>query len=913
MKGWTRRLGRSKSSSSEKNRKNSQAEEATQKAKTPEQSPPAAPAPKDSGFSGFGRSSAPSDIRPEAFDMSNTGVSSRRTPSNSSGSRDSLAAAMPSKRRSSSNKDLAGHVHSKPQPSKQSRSSIPTKPNDLKINTRSDGARSPSSPASPLHFSPTSGSTSVPSTGITSDAANGAFLGTAPLNPASPVGGPVLGGTTALGGPGLGDAADLRGSARRGSLDRIDGLDVPQRHNSSRLEVSAERQLEQLPSFDEVSPHEHMDLFFAKIDQCNVMFNFSDPGSDARGKEIKRIALCELIDFASTSDIFLGGEHVYDAVFGMFSRNIIRSIPPPKNPFGEIYDPDDDEPVNVDAWPHMSLVYEFFLRFIDAPDLNVAIARQYVDQPFILSLLELFDSEDPRERDFLKTTLHRVYGKFLGTRPFIRRSINNVFLQFIYETGRFNGVAELLEIFGSIINGFAIPLKEEHKVFLSRVLLPLHTTRSLGLYHSHLTYCVVQFLEKDPHLTQEVVMGLLRYWPKVSSPKEVLFLLELEDIFEAMEPDEFTKVEVPVFHQLARCISSPHGQVAERALCNWTHEYFSTMVADNSEVILPILFPALCENSGHWNRTIHSMVHSATKMFLEANPMLYEKCAAEYREHKLLEKDDKALRQHSWEEVERMAQQRLAEKRAKAAPGQAGYGAGSAAAGAAAAKGASQADFKSVEASIKSHGNFSVLPSVSETPHRRAASSASSSSVSGGSGGPGGPGASGPTAVTKDRPSQTAIATAVTTQKRPTSSAAPSSIPGLQYNKKSPVVSRPSSFVPSIDTRAPDVRGADPRASVSPSTTASPASPATSLSPSSASPSFLPPVDTAGTEELRVPGVTREPTTGFAGLQSTPNNDDSSSSIEDEGFEDAPEFDDPVPTSPTASPFLVSCPSSPDN
>jgi hypothetical protein len=49
-------------------------------------------------------------------------------------------------------------------------------------------------------------------------------------------------------------------------------------------------------------------------------------------------------------------------------------------------------------------------------------------------------------------------------RPFIRKAINNVFYRFIFETERHNGVAELLEILGSIINGFALPLKEEHKV-----------------------------------------------------------------------------------------------------------------------------------------------------------------------------------------------------------------------------------------------------------------------------------------------------------------------------------------------------------------------------------------------------------------------------------------------------------------
>lgn len=74
----------------------------------------------------------------------------------------------------------------------------------------------------------------------------------------------------------------------------------------------------------------------------------------------------------------------------------------------------------------------------------------------------------------------------------------------MYETERFNGVAELLEILGSIINGFALPLKEEHKLFLTRVLIPLHKVKSLSMYHPQLAYCIVQFLEKDAALTEEV-------------------------------------------------------------------------------------------------------------------------------------------------------------------------------------------------------------------------------------------------------------------------------------------------------------------------------------------------------------------------------------------------------------------------
>ncbi|KAI7522136.1 Serine/threonine-protein phosphatase 2A 56 kDa regulatory subunit delta, partial [Hortaea werneckii] len=293
-----------------------------------------------------------------------------------------------------------------------------------------------------------------------------------------------------------------------------------------------------------------------------------------------------------------------------------------------------------------------------SPDFNTNFAKQYIDHGFVLQLLELFDSEDPRERDFLKTTLHRIYGKFLNLRSFIRRSINNVFFQFIYETERFNGIAELLETLGSIINGFALPLKEEHKLFLTRVLIPLHKVKSLSMYHPQLAYCIVQFLEKDAALTEEVVLGLLRYWPKVNSTKEVMFLNEVEDIFEVMDPAEFAKVQEPLFNQLAKSVASPHFQVAERALYFWNNEYFCNLVSDNVDVILPIMFAPLYENSkGHWNRTIHGMVYNAMKLFMEVNPQLFDECSHEYTEQQNNAEAVKQNRQAKWDRLAALAEQ----------------------------------------------------------------------------------------------------------------------------------------------------------------------------------------------------------------------------------------------------------------
>jgi serine/threonine-protein phosphatase 2A regulatory subunit B' len=47
----------------------------------------------------------------------------------------------------------------------------------------------------------------------------------------------------------------------------------------------------------------------------------------------------------------------------MFSTNLFRTLPPSSNPTGAEFDPEEDEPTLEAAWPHLQLVYEFFLRY----------------------------------------------------------------------------------------------------------------------------------------------------------------------------------------------------------------------------------------------------------------------------------------------------------------------------------------------------------------------------------------------------------------------------------------------------------------------------------------------------------------------------------------------------------------------
>ncbi|XP_055853925.1 serine/threonine-protein phosphatase 2A 56 kDa regulatory subunit gamma isoform isoform X2 [Episyrphus balteatus] len=405
----------------------------------------------------------------------------------------------------------------------------------------------------------------------------------------------------------------------------------------------------------ETSNSEREELFIQKLRQCCTLFDFSEPLSDLKWKEVKRAALHEMVEYLTNQNGVITAE-IYPEAINMFAVNLFRTLPPSSNPNGAEFDPEEDEPTLESSWPHLQFVYELFLRFLESPDFQPNIAKRYIDHQFVLQLLELFDSEDPRERDFLKTVLHRIYGKFLGLRAFIRKQINNVFYRFIYETEHHNGIAELLEILGSIINGFALPLKEEHKQFLLKVLLPLHKAKSLSVYHPQLTYCVVQFLEKDPSLSEPVIRSLLKFWPKTHSPKEVMFLNELEELLDVIEPAEFQKVMIPLFRQIAKCVSSPHFQVAERALYYWNNEYIMSLIADNSQVILPIMFPSLNRNSKtHWNKTIHGLIYNALKLFMEMNQKLFDECSKNYRQEKQLERERMSQREELWAQVENLA------------------------------------------------------------------------------------------------------------------------------------------------------------------------------------------------------------------------------------------------------------------
>jgi len=207
-----------------------------------------------------------------------------------------------------------------------------------------------------------------------------------------------------------------------------------------------------------------------------------------------------------------------------------------------------------------------------------------------------------------------------------------------------------LEILGSIINGFALPPKEEHKDFLIKALIPLHKVKSLVSCHQQLSYCMVLYVVKEPRLAYDIIVSMLQCWPVSITSKQVVFLSELEEILEHVQPPEVREVRERLFSRIATCLTCPHFQVAQRALVLWNNDFIVKQHINQSRAVLfPIIIRALNKNfKHHWNSVVNDLTSKVIKILREADPQLYETCAAKHTRED--EEEDRRIkeRQDKW-------------------------------------------------------------------------------------------------------------------------------------------------------------------------------------------------------------------------------------------------------------------------
>jgi serine/threonine-protein phosphatase 2A regulatory subunit B' len=216
--------------------------------------------------------------------------------------------------------------------------------------------------------------------------------------------------------------------------------------------------------------------------------------------------------------------------------------------------------------------------------------------------------------------------------------MNDSFLILIHENNKLNGASELLDILAAIISGFATPLRQEHVTFFKNIIIPLHKVQTSSLYFENLVRCSLIYLTKDTSLAINLIEGILKYWPFGNFTKEILFLQELDSIFEICEIDLLEPLIPKLFKRIVKCISGIHIQVADKTMCLFENEAFIQIIKKYKTIAFNMLTPVIAELAeNHWQKMLQESFSALNTILYKIDPTAY-KNALDNTEDKIKDK-----------------------------------------------------------------------------------------------------------------------------------------------------------------------------------------------------------------------------------------------------------------------------------
>jgi Protein phosphatase 2A regulatory B subunit (B56 family)/Protein kinase domain len=289
--------------------------------------------------------------------------------------------------------------------------------------------------------------------------------------------------------------------------------------------------------------------------------------------------------------------------------------------------------------------YTYVTEMLKLDCLDEGIAPQHFGHGFVSSLISRLRAPlTPKEEaPWIRNMIHAIYARFVPLRAGICAMFARSLSEYRVHQKMVTGISELLQVYAAIVRGFRTPLAAHHTNFLDNVIMPLHDphesinelTPALQPFHQALTYVLVGFLEKDASLVQTMVPRIMRACPSTlnsNTKKEVLLLHAIEKIVEFSDVHTFSVFARRLSEYLAKCSSSLHARLAEKALMMWKNDAFvSRVVQDpsNRAVFFPCLFRSLLAKPS-WNKTVNRMRGNVLRLLHQRDTELFAKLSDKY-------------------------------------------------------------------------------------------------------------------------------------------------------------------------------------------------------------------------------------------------------------------------------------------
>ncbi|GLT99798.1 hypothetical protein SLE2022_172130 [Rubroshorea leprosula] len=364
-----------------------------------------------------------------------------------------------------------------------------------------------------------------------------------------------------------------------------------------------------LPRIRDVPVKKRHELFMKKLRLCSGSLETIIP----IGTKLE--TLKELLDYVPSLDSI--PDDAVRKIKEMVAANIFRPFPSPSAHVSdinyetdELYDPEIKRPLVEESWFFLRHVYQFLRYVVDAGLLR----DDHTEDSFVKTLLNIaLDADDQREAISVTFVLTSFWKKFTQKRRLIWRTVQHILSRFVSESHLYitSAVRPLLSFANDRIRESRVPLLAENRMFLERVLIPMHKISSYSIYSRCLSQCMLAFLAMDSELDNLMIRGIFRGRQRpLRSTCEIELLEELKSLMTHTLLGRITPSNAElVFRRIGKCLTSLHANVVTKALNLLKWPRFILFAKQRKQVSVPIIIPAL-ENVGNqflWDNNVREL------------------------------------------------------------------------------------------------------------------------------------------------------------------------------------------------------------------------------------------------------------------------------------------------------------------
>lgn len=290
-------------------------------------------------------------------------------------------------------------------------------------------------------------------------------------------------------------------------------------------------------------------------------------------------------------------------------KNILRSISdiPKSLLYGDFY-----APISMPNWN----VLFFFHKLTSLIIINIddRIIDKWIDNDFIIGLINLLNSPDPNEQTSTVILIQQIFEAFENKKDFIFNKMIKLVMSHNEGINSFVCVPPALKFFTYFFSQLKGYFNPSFYNFFKLVIFQLFTTDFVHNYYTILSSLCQIFYQHDSSITIWALNFLLNHWPLSNSTKHTIYLHHVRILANSLQSSSTEKIVVRLFEQIGRSVQSQNFKVANAALQVIGNVNFLFNFAPIFNTIIPPLSKSVKTLESHWHPEVRELMKNVLQV-----------------------------------------------------------------------------------------------------------------------------------------------------------------------------------------------------------------------------------------------------------------------------------------------------------